>query len=440
MRSGRQGPRQPGGGRQIAGPRGHDRSTRPDGKGAKPPFGPKGTGANSAAPKSAAPKSAGARGAKPNGANPKGPGTRPADAPTRARSAAKPFGTKPPAIRPVRAEPQPEPVPITTSVQVIGVKPDEAGMRLDRFIESKFPGLSFAHIQRIVRKGEVRLDGKRADGKDRINAGQQVRLPPLSLAPKPQRDSEAAAKARATLAPLVLFEDADVMVINKPFGLAVQGGSGMTRHVDGLLMALADSRGERPRLVHRLDRDTTGCLVIAKTRKAATELTKSFRARGARKIYWALVKGVPKPKQGRVSTFIARGEGEESERMRVARHGEEGASHAVSYYAVVETAGTKLAWLSMKPVTGRTHQLRVHAATIGHPIVGDPKYFEVENWDLPGGMQNRLHLHARRIVIPHPRGGTIDVSAPLPDHMAQSWNLLGFDAKRYDPIEDAPDE
>ncbi|WP_246164051.1 RluA family pseudouridine synthase [Blastochloris sulfoviridis] len=345
--------------------------------------------------------------------------------------------------KPVKTVAAPEPSAtqqITTSVQVVGVKPDEAGMRLDRFIESKFPGLSFAHIQRIVRKGEVRLDGKRADGKDRIIAGQQVRLPPLSLAPKPQRDSEAAAKARATLAPLVLFEDADVMVINKPFGLAVQGGSGMTRHVDGLLMALADSRGERPRLVHRLDRDTTGCLVIAKTRKAATELTKSFRARGARKIYWALVKGVPKPKQGRVSTFIARGEGEESERMRVARHGEEGASHAVSYYAVVETAGAKLAWLSMKPVTGRTHQLRVHAATIGHPIVGDPKYFEVENWDLPGGMQNRLHLHARRIVIPHPRGGTIDVSAPLPDHMAQSWNLLGFDAKRYDPIEDAPDE
>lgn len=383
----------------------------------------------------------------------KAAGARRADAGSGSRSAAGQLGAGRPgpgrakagfdkpvraAIRPVKSAPAPE--PITTSVQVIGVKPDEAGMRLDRFIEAKFPGLSFAHIQRIVRKGEVRLDGKRADGKDRVNAGQQVRLPPLSVAPPPQRDDEAATKARATLAPLVLFEDADVMVINKPFGLAVQGGSGMTRHVDGLLMAMADARGERPRLVHRLDRDTTGCLVIAKTRKAASELTKSFRARGARKVYWALVKGVPKPKQGRVSTFIARGEGEESERMRVARHGEEGAAHAVSYYAVVETAGAKLSWLSMKPVTGRTHQLRLHAATIGHPIVGDPKYFEVENWDLPGGMQNRLHLHARRIVIPHPRGGTIDVTAPLPDHMAQSWNLLGFDAKRYDPIEDAPEE
>ena len=400
MRSGRQGPRQPGGGRQTAGPRGRDRNARPDGTGgAKPHFEAQGAG-----PKGAGPKGAGSKGARLAGAPAR---TRPANAkPTNAKpAAAKPLSTKP-----VRADSRPEaPVAaqqITTSVQVVGVKPDEAGMRLDRFIESKFPGLSFAHIQRIVRKGEVRLDGKRADGKDRIIAGQQVRLPPLSLAPKPQRDSEAAAKARATLAPLVLFEDADVMVINKPFGLAVQGGSGMTRHVDGLLMALTDGRGERPRLVHRLDRDTTGCLVIAKTRKAATELTKSFRARGARKIYWALVKGVPKPKQGRVSTFIARGEGEESERMRVARHGEEGASHAVSYYAVVETAGAKLAWLSMKPVTGRTHQLRVHAATIGHPIVGDPKYFDIENWDLPGGMQNRLHLHARRIVIPHPRGGS----------------------------------
>jgi 23S rRNA pseudouridine955/2504/2580 synthase len=533
MRSGRQGPRQPGGGRQTAGPRDRDRNTRPFGKAAgkgpvKPRFEDKPRGEGRARfddrprfeDKDAAPRRGRAgkpagersferksewasdavwdgprfdddgfeapRGRRPGRAAspPRGEerGEAPFAKPGRAKAAGAKFGgskfggaragaaksgagtsgsaksgsgkprTAKPGFdtpRPVRAaasrpiKPVPEPVavqPITTSVQVIGVKPDEAGMRLDRFIEAKFPGLSFAHIQRIVRKGEVRLDGKRADGKDRIAAGQQVRLPPLSLAPPPQRDSEAAAKARATLAPLVLFEDADVMVINKPFGLAVQGGSGMTRHVDGLLMALADARGERPRLVHRLDRDTTGCLVIAKTRKAASELTKSFRARGARKIYWALVKGVPKPKQGRVSTFVARGEGEESERMRVARHGEEGASHAVSYYAVVETAGQQLSWLSMKPVTGRTHQLRLHAATIGHPIVGDPKYFEVENWDLPGGMQNRLHLHARRIVIPHPRGGTIDVTAPLPDHMAQSWNLLGFDAKRYDPIEEAPEE
>ena len=173
---------------------------------------------------------------------------------------------------------------------------------------------------------------------------------------------------------------------------------------------------------------------------AASALAKTFRSRGARKIYWALVAGVPKPRQGRISTFLTKEELESESRMRIAQHGEEGASHAVTYYAVVETAAQKLSWLSLKPVTGRTHQLRAHCAHVGHPIVGDPKYFEKENWELPGGLQNRLHLLARRIVVPHPRVGKIDVTAPLPAHMVQSWNLLGFDASRYDPIETAPEE
>jgi 23S rRNA pseudouridine955/2504/2580 synthase len=270
-----------------------------------------------------------------------------------------------------------------------------------------------------------------------------VRIPPLKTeAPKPADGTRASEddKTRAFLKSITLFEDADVLVLNKPAGLAVQGGSGTTRHVDGMLEVLRDRAGQRPRLVHRLDKETAGCLLVAKTRFAASTLTGSFRSRSARKIYWAMVAGVPKPKQGRISTFLAKEEREDDSFMRIAEHGDEGASHAVTYYAVVETSAQKLAWVSLKPVTGRTHQLRAHMEHIGHPIVGDPKYFQIENWELPGGIQNRLHLLARRIVIPHPRGGLIDATAPLPPHMQQTWNLLGLDAARFDPIENAPEE
>jgi 23S rRNA pseudouridine955/2504/2580 synthase len=182
--------------------------------------------------------------------------------------------------------------------------------------------------------------------------------------------------------------------------------------------------------------------VIAKSRLAASTLAATFRSRAARKIYWALVSGVPRVKQGRVSTWLAKGEDEHGDqKMRVAKHGDEGADHALTYYAVVETAAQKLAWLSLKPVTGRMHQLRVHTAEIGHPIVGDPKYFDRENWELPGGIQKKLHLLARRIILPHPRENKlIDVSAALPPHMLQSWNLLGFDTSSYDPVLDAPED
>jgi 23S rRNA pseudouridine955/2504/2580 synthase len=333
-------------------------------------------------------------------------------------------------------------MPLPTNVQTVAVTADEANMRVDRFLEARFPGLSFSHIQRVVRKGELRVNGKRADSKDRLGEGDKVRIPPLKLdTPKATTHlSEAEAKTRDELRKMVLFEDADVMVLNKPAGLAVQGGSGLSRHVDGMLETMCDAKGQRPRLVHRLDRETAGCLLVAKTRFAATALTGSFRHRSARKIYWALVAGVPKPKQGRISTYLAKEESEEDSIMRVAAHGDEGASHAVTYYAVVETSAQKLAWVSLKPVTGRTHQLRAHMAHINHAIVGDPKYFNKENWQLPGGLQKRLHLLARRIVIPHPRGGVIDVSAPLPPHMLQSWNLLGLEADRFDPIENAPEE
>lgn len=352
--------------------------------------------------------------------------------------AAKPL--RPPRVEPPREE-KPAPPPLPTKVQTVTVTADENNMRVDRFLEHRFPGLSFSHIQRIVRKGELRVNGKRADSKDRLEEGQSVRIPPLKVdAPKAAELSDAAKKTLDELKAMIIFEDADVMVLNKPAGLAVQGGSGISKNVDQMLEVMRDAKGQKPRLVHRLDRETSGCLLIAKTRFAASALTGSFRHRSARKIYWALVAGVPKPKQGRISTYLAKEESEEDSIMRVAEHGDEGAAHAVTYYAVVEASAQKLAWVSLKPVTGRTHQLRAHMAHIDHAIVGDPKYFNKENWELPGGLQKRLHLLARRIVIPHPRGGFIDATAPLPPHMLQSWNLLALEADRFDPIENAPEE
>ena len=422
MRQRRNGPRQPGGGRQQAGPRGRGHGRDRDER---------------------------IKERSKERSNPRQSDLRVKHSPKRDGGRGRAFPARPPREQPVAFAPAPppvvapKPVQFSAGVQTVAVSPDESGMRVDRFFEGRFPGLSFSHIQRIIRKGEVRVNGKRTQPKNRLEAGQAVRIPPLQLeAPKPRDDAPQAQKDRAFIRSITLYEDDDVLVLNKPMGLAVQGGSGTTRHLDGMLGALRGSHpdAQRPRLVHRLDKDTAGCLLVAKTRFAAAALAKTFRTRSARKIYWALVAGVPKPKQGRISTFLAKQEIEEDSFMRIARHGEKDAVHAVTYYAVVETAAQKLAWISLKPVTGRTHQLRAHMAHVGNPIIGDPKYFNIENWELPGGMQDKLHLLARRISVPHPRGGTIDVSAPLPPHMEQSWNLLGFDAKRYDPIVDAPEE
>jgi 23S rRNA pseudouridine955/2504/2580 synthase len=343
-------------------------------------------------------------------------------------------------------------------VQTRKVKPDEDGMRLDRWFKAHFPELPFSHLQKLLRTGQVRVDGGRAKTNTKLEPGMAVRVPPLTRSEKEEmngtgtEESRVGTSARAPsvmgdarsdaafIKSITLYEDREVMVLNKPFGLAVQGGSGTTRHIDGMLEAFRGKDGQKPRLVHRIDKDTCGVLLIAKTRLAAASLAKTFRSRSARKIYWAMVAGVPKPRQGRISTYLAKEQLEEDSFMRVAEHGDEGASHAVTYYAVVETSGVKLSWVSLKPVTGRTHQLRAHMAHIGHAIVGDPKYFQIENWELPGGMQNKLHLLARRIAVPHPRGGVVDVTAPLPPHMQQTWNLLGLEATRYDPIVDAPEE
>jgi len=316
-------------------------------------------------------------------------------------------------------------------IEQIAVEDSEAGMRLDRWFKVHYPGLGFGQLQKLLRTGQVRVDGGRAKADTRVQPGQMIRVPPLAVdhkgAPTTIRTMRNQGDAEV-LSQMLIHEDEKVFVFNKPAGLAVQGGSGVSRHVDGMLEAWRNKKGEKPRLVHRLDRDTSGVLVVARTRLAAVKLTEAFRARETKKVYWALVKGVPKKREDRISTWLIREQTEDGDRMRIAKHGEPGADHAVSNYRLVEQAGTALSWLEMEPYTGRMHQLRVHAAHIGCPIIGDPKYFEADqNWEFPGGIQNRLHLHARRIVIPHPDGGTVDVTADLPPHMRQSWNLLGFD-------------
>jgi 23S rRNA pseudouridine955/2504/2580 synthase len=338
---------------------------------------------------------------------------------------------------------------------------DEAGLRLDRWLQRKFPALPNSHLMKIVRKGEVRVEGKRADISTRLEAGQSVRVPPLRLAEAPAASERRANPGDAeAIRAMTLYEDKDVLVLNKPYGLAVQGGSGTKRHIDGMLEALAAKDGTRPVLVHRLDRDTSGVLLVAKSRSMAAKLGEIFRSRQAKKTYWAVVEGVPKPAQGRVSMFLAKGEGmgdergakgagrADLERMRVAKHGDPDAQHSLTLYSVVDKVAPRLAWLSMRPITGRTHQLRAHCEAIGHPILGDPKYNRKAANDparndplraVPPGIEPKLHLLARRLVLPHPRGGTIDVTAPLPEHMKATFAMFGFEPPQRDPIEDAPD-
>ena len=273
-----------------------------------------------------------------------------------------------------------------------------------------------------------------AKSETRIEAGQVIRIPPLAVDGKPGKTGPLTGntmKGREdddVLRQMLLYEDDKVLVFNKPSSLAVQGGSGVVRNVDDMLEAWRNKKGEKPRLVHRIDRDTSGCLVVARTRAAAQFLTRMFRERETGKTYWALVKGVPPRHEGKISNWLVKEATPDGDRMRIAKHGEDGADHAVTHYRIIETAGQRLSWLELTPYTGRTHQLRIHMLDAGCPIIGDPKYFVHDtNWEFPGGIQNRLHLHARQIVIPHPSGGMIDVVAPLPPHMVQSWNLLGLD-------------
>ncbi|RTL59731.1 MAG: RluA family pseudouridine synthase [Hyphomicrobiales bacterium] len=325
-------------------------------------------------------------------------------------------------------------------VETLTVKRDEAGLRLDRWFKTRFPEVSHGYLQKLLRSGQVRVDSKRVQANQRLEAGQNVRVPAVVRTPPKAKPSltppPGLSKAdRDFIERMILFEDEHVMVLNKPFGIAVQGGTGTRRHIDGLLAGMADRFGDRPRLVHRLDRDTTGVLLVAKTREAAAKLGRTFQTRSAAKTYWALVKGVPKPPQGKVEAALVKAAGPDGDRVRKALPGEQDkAMHATTHYSVIDRMAHKAAWVSLKPVTGRQHQLRAHMALIGHPIIGDNKYEGEHPALADSGIDMKLHLHARRLVIDHPAPGQpkIDVTAPLPEHMRKSWELLGLDADRFD--------
>ena len=325
------------------------------------------------------------------------------------------------------------------------VAEDEDGVRLDRWFKRRYPALGHSLLEKLLRTGQVRLDGKRAKAGDRLSPGQTIRLPPqiqtihssveTVLTSSQTTNSHLSEQERKFTEGLVIHKDSSVIVINKPPGLATQGGSGITRHVDGLLEHLSFGKKQRPRLVHRLDRDTSGVLVVARTIPAAAALAKALARRDARKVYWALVKGVPKRTHGTIKLALAKEAG-------LGRHGRDekmvghttldaGAKYALTDYVVVDRAGDEYAWIAAKPLTGRTHQVRVHLASLGTPIVGDFKYGGAEARG-KGDVADKLHLHARSIDIAHPDGGRLQIAAPLPPHMMKSWKLLGFDPNRKD--------
>src|ERR1700744_1185448 len=307
---------------------------------------------------------------------------------------------------------------------------DEDGIRLDRWFKRRYPALTHGRLEKLLRTGQVRLDGKRAKAADRVALGQEVRVPPQVVnasveeeeksRPEPKRDT-----GGLSLQDMILYMDKSVIVLNKPSGLATQGGSGIARHVDGMLDQLAFEKNTRPRLVHRLDKDTSGVLVVARTVPAAASLARSLAQRDASKVYWALMRGVPKQKRGTIKAALAKEGGRGAERMEVSES--EDAKYAITDYAVIDHAGEEFAWVAAKPVTGRTHQIRVHLASLGTPIVGDFKY-GAQAARGKGAIADKLHLHARSIDIARPDGGRLVVTAPLSDHMQKSWELLGFDA------------
>jgi 23S rRNA pseudouridine955/2504/2580 synthase len=321
-----------------------------------------------------------------------------------------------------------------TDVRTFTVSDDDDGIRLDRWFKRHMPDVSFNIVSRWARTGQLRLAGKRAVPGDRVEAGQEIRVPPLEKAPAraalPQPKREPITEDEEQFVrDMVIYEDTQAFVLNKPPGLATQGGTKTHQHLDRLLDGLA-SEGARPKLVHRLDKDTSGALLVARSARSAGHFAKAFSGRTARKVYWALVVGVPDADHGVIDAPLAKQPGTGGEKMHIS---EEHGLPAKTRWRVIDRAGNRAAWIELQPLTGRTHQLRAHMAAIGHPIVGDAKYGGAEAF-LTGGISRKLHLHARRIRIDAPDGGAIDVTAELPQHFAESLATLGFEAAAGDAL------
>ncbi|MEO1423523.1 MAG: RluA family pseudouridine synthase [Pseudomonadota bacterium] len=343
-----------------------------------------------------------------------------------------------------------------SGVQTLTLDAEAEGQRLDRWLRKQFPQVTQGRIEKMCRKGELRLDGGRVKSATRLSAGQILRVPPLPEAPSPVASGPRISDADAEMMRAsVLYRDDHIIALNKPAGLATQGGSGQTRHVDGLAAALQFDMEAAPKLVHRLDKDTSGVLLLARTGRAAAALAKGFQAKSTRKIYWAACAGAPKLRTGVIRYGLAKQAGHgphgAGEKMVPILPEEvdktEGAKRAVTDYTVIENAASRAAWVALSPITGRTHQLRAHMAAIGHPIVGDGKYGtnsqtnEGDGWgaQLGGGISRKLHLHARTVRLTHPvTGGLLTITAPLPPHMAQTWQFFGWESREapLDPFEE----
>ncbi len=322
---------------------------------------------------------------------------------------------------------------MSDAVRTFTVAPDDDGIRLDRWFKRHLPDASFNIVSRWARTGQLRVDGKRATPGDRIEVGQQIRVPPAEVMdkikaedtrpPRPKRERPSLSKDETAFAEaMVIHKDDAALVLNKPPGLATQGGTKTDEHVDRLLDALWYEVDGRPKLVHRLDKDTSGALLVGRTARAAGHFAKAFSSRSARKVYWAIIIGHPNIEDGMIELPIAKQPGTGGEKMHV---DEKEGSPARTRYRVIDRAGNNACWVELQPFTGRTHQLRVHMAAIGHPIVGDGKYGGRDSF-LTGTISRKMHLHARRIRVDHPDGGQIDVRADLPQHFAETLAALGF--------------